>query len=293
MKTTFLTVLLILGVIIFGMAKKKPKVITLSNGLKYIAYIHHDTLPKVHIDDVVAYHLILKNNLDSLIFDTHKEFGAQQLNIEKSIFSGDLNAGIQLMAKNDSFCFLIKTDSLYGSFMPHFAFPHKYMKFYVTILDFLPKEKWKEKEIRNAARQAEIDDSLLHNYFAQNNKNPTSAELGLYYLLKENGSNKVATVGDTVTVNYTGKLTNGVVFDSNTDPKFRHVEPFQFVLGKGSVIKGWDKGLTYFSEGSKGVLYIPSGLAYGKRSSGGIPANGNLVFDIEIVKIAIKKIATK
>jgi FKBP-type peptidyl-prolyl cis-trans isomerase len=41
------------------------------------------------------------------------------------------------------------------------------------------------------------------------------------------------------------------------------------------------------------VLYIPSGLAYGKRSSGGIPANGNLVFDIEIIKIAIKKIATK
>ena len=62
--------------------------------------------------------------------------------------------------------------------------------------------------------------------------------------MEENNINtSVAKAGDLVTVNYTGKLVDGTVFDSNIDPKFNHVEPFEFTLGVGQVIPGWDKVL--------------------------------------------------
>jgi FKBP-type peptidyl-prolyl cis-trans isomerase len=182
-------------------------------------------------------------------------------------------------------CFYIKTDSLYGSFMPSFAQKKKYMKFYITLLDFMSKEKWKEKLTKDFNLQATIDDRILQEYFAQKNKRPNAIGKGLYYLIANKGNTKFPVAGDTIRVNYTGKLTSGKVFDSNTDPQFKHVESFEFVVGKGNVIKGWDEGLLYFDEHSKGTLYIPSGLAYGKRASGIIPVNGILIFDIELLAI--------
>ena len=85
-------------------------------------------------------------------------------------------------------------------------------------------------------------------------------------------------------MNYTGKLLIGTPFDSNVDPQFGHVSPFVFALGTGQVIRGWDEGIALFKKGGKGVLYIPSSLAYGERSPGPqIPANSVLIFDVEVV----------
>ncbi len=288
-KVLLLFCLALLGLTTLAADKKKQKTVKLPSGLKYIPFIKRDSVKHPVVGDVVYYHLILKNHLDSVIFDTHKEFGPQQLNIEKSNFHGDLNEGIKLMSIGDSICFLIKTDSLYGSFMPHFAVKHKYMKFYITLLNFMSKENWKIKLKADYDIQAKKDDRLIHEYFAQKNKTPDSTRNGLYYMMLQKGNGHFPVAGDTITVNYTGKLTDGTVFDSNTDPKFRHVEPFQFVVGKGSVIKGWDEGLLTFDQGAKGTIIIPSGLAYGKRNSGIIPVNAILVFDIELVKISPKK----
>ena len=62
-------------------------------------------------------------------------------------------------------------------------------------------------------------------------------------------------------------------------------EPYQFTLGTGSVIQGWDIGIVLLKDGGKGVLYIPSTLAYGERGAGGIPPNSILIFDVELVDI--------
>ncbi len=96
---------------------------------------------------------------------------------------------------------------------------------------------------------------------------------------------RVAKDGDTLTVNYTGKLENGTVFDSNIDPKFGHVTPFTFVLGAGQVIKGWDEGFLGMKVGEKKTLIIPPEKAYGSRAIGSIPPNSTLVFDVELVGI--------
>ena len=95
--------------------------------------------------------------------------------------------------------------------------------------------------------------------------------------------------GDTLVMNYTGRLTDGTVFDSNVDPKFGHVQPFEFVLGAGTVIKGWDIGLVGMKVGQKKTLTIPPEDGYGSRAVptqfGSIPANSTLIFEVELLAI--------
>jgi FKBP-type peptidyl-prolyl cis-trans isomerase len=98
----------------------------------------------------------------------------------------------------------------------------------------------------------------------------------------------VAKTGDTVAMNYTGRLADGTVFDSNVDPKFGHVTPFVFTLGAGQVIPGWDKGIVGMKVGEKKTLVIPPADGYGVAGMPPtIPANATLTFDVEL--LAIKK----
>jgi FKBP-type peptidyl-prolyl cis-trans isomerase len=95
------------------------------------------------------------------------------------------------------------------------------------------------------------------------------------------GKGAEAKDGDTVKVNYTGTLTNGTMFDTSVGKT-----PFSFTLGKGMVIKGWDKGVAGMKVGGKRKLTIPSSLGYGARGAGGkIPPNSTLLFDVELLEI--------
>ncbi len=92
--------------------------------------------------------------------------------------------------------------------------------------------------------------------------------------------------GDTVAMNYTGMLADGIVFDSNTDEKFEHVEPFIFTIGAGQVISGWDIGVKGMKVGEKRKLEIAPKYAYGEAGAGGvIPPNATLTFEVELVAI--------
>lgn len=104
---------------------------------------------------------------------------------------------------------------------------------------------------------------------------------GLKYEDQTTGEGACPTQGQTVTVHYTGWLTDGTKFDSSVD----RGRPFNFCLGVGQVIKGWDEGVATMKVGGKRRLVIPPELGYGSRGAGGvIPANAVLVFDVELIE---------
>ena len=110
----------------------------------------------------------------------------------------------------------------------------------------------------------------------------TVTESGLGYKMIKEGSGAQPIKGETVSVHYTGKLTDGTKFDSSHDRN----QPIEFALGQGRVIKGWDEGISYLKVGGKATFIIPSNLAYGEKGAGGvIPPNATLIFDVELIDI--------
>ncbi len=96
------------------------------------------------------------------------------------------------------------------------------------------------------------------------------------------GEGATAAKGQTVSVHYTGWLTNGQKFDSSKDRN----EPFDFPLGRGYVIAGWDEGVAGMQVGGVRKLTIPPHLGYGERGAGGvIPPNATLVFEVELLAV--------
>ena len=108
----------------------------------------------------------------------------------------------------------------------------------------------------------------------------TDQSTGLVVQDQEVGTGAAAAVGDYVTVNYTGKLQNGTVFDTSVGRA-----PFPFVLGAGKVISGWNQGLQGMKVGGKRLLIVPPGLAYGASGTGPIPPNSTLIFEVELLKV--------
>jgi len=105
---------------------------------------------------------------------------------------------------------------------------------------------------------------------------------GLQYWDITVGTGDLAKAGNHVKVHYTGWLTTGKKFDSSVD----RGEPFEFTIGRGEVIKGWEEGVTGMKIGGKRQLRIPPDLAYGPQGyPGAIPPNATLIFDIQLLGV--------
>lgn len=141
--------------------------------------------------------------------------------------------------------------------------------------------------MRNFLLSALVGVSLGTHVFAQkvpytsNPANVKTTASGLKYELITQGKGVKPKPGDKVKVHYHGLLADGTVFDSSVE----RGTPFEFRLGKGQVIKGWDEGIAYLSVGDKAILTVPPDLGYGAQARGKIPANATLFFHVELVNV--------
>jgi len=137
----------------------------------------------------------------------------------------------------------------------------------------------KMKEINKAQEEK---DKLLAEKIKEHTKGATKTNTGLQYVILEEGEGEKPNKGDNVSLHYSGFLVDGTMFDSS----YGRNQAFEFPLGAGRVIKGWDEGVALLSVGTKAKFIIPPHLGYGSRGAGGlIPPNATLIFEVELLEI--------
>lgn len=121
-------------------------------------------------------------------------------------------------------------------------------------------------------------DNRILDYISANSLLATPTGSGLYYIVTAPGSTRKPTANSQVRVRYTGKLTDGYIFDRTIGTEIR-----TFRLNE--VIPGWTEGMQLFGEGGKGILIIPCQLGYGSNDTGDIPPGSVLIFEIELIDV--------
>ena len=253
---------------------------TTENGVKYKILSHDENAKPIGKGDLVLVNLILKTEHDSLILETFSKNSPRYIPFEEPVLTQVFSA----LSKGDSLEILVNADTL---FMKSFGMPKPANIKSGENIHFTMKvvESYRSKEIlkKRADQQNELSkkDSLALNDFIKTLKDVKQTASGLRYVIEKSNSGKQPKSGDKITVKYKGMLLNGEVFDATKEG----AEPFQFTVGLGQVIKGWDEGLLLMHEGEKFKFIIPSNLAYGEGGSGPIPPLSTLIFDVELVKV--------
>jgi FKBP-type peptidyl-prolyl cis-trans isomerase len=143
-----------------------------------------------------------------------------------------------------------------------------------------------EKDLATNKVQLDKDSKEIEAYLAKNSIKATKTKWGTYVSIVTEGTGAQLTSKDIASVNYSGHVLDSTsLFDSNTDPKFGHVQPYDVQLGQiGGVILGWTDALLQMKKGTKAKVFIPSPLGYGKQGKQpGINPDQILVFDMEVV----------
>ena len=277
--------------------------------LEYAFIINRHGLQKPQEGDQINLNMQLVCN-NRLMFNSFQTFKGKPAvyGVTKPAFKGDIIEAIVMMTPGDSITCLVDADGLFKNTKnkrPDYIKVGDKLQYFIKLVSIKTKEQFQKeqqaaftKQINEqmakqkiaAAKQMVIDDKALKAWFAKKSISPAKDPSGLYYAIKEEGMGERAVAGDTVTVNYTGTLLDGTRFDSNEDTAFHHVQPLQFVLGRGQMINGWDVGIALLKVGGKATLYTPSAMAYGAQSRPGstvnpkgIPANSILVFDVQLL----------
>jgi FKBP-type peptidyl-prolyl cis-trans isomerase len=254
--------------------------------------------PKAKLNDVITFNFIQKTDKDSILFNTYKSGRPVQAQIQASQNVGDLMEVFPLLCVKDSALVKVPTDSVFKGHeeaRPPFFPKGSYLTFVLKI------EKVQSltdaiTEKRAEAQKLKDDEAAAANKYIMANKLiPVTTASGLKYVVTQPSVKRKPLAGDTVLVNYTGRILSGKVFDSSIeaeaksaglDQPGRKYEPISVVVGQGQVIPGWDEGLLLLNEGSKATFIIPSDLAYGEKGAGqDIPPYSTLLFNIQVVKV--------
>lgn len=301
---------LFMGMAVLLLAGACQQFTTGDGGLQY-RIVKNEGNDRAVAGDVLAVGIVVTTDRDSLLSSTY-DFGTPQLiqiapDSIPGLYPGDYNSMFTHLGEGDSAVFRLDMDTMaHYTMQPKLDFADKYVTFNVKVF-----KHFKAEGLTDSALNAQVMDFLdeertrlraaettkIENYVSNNKLDVETTASGLKYIITEEGTGEKPSPRDTVVVNYTGKLTNGHIFDTSVKAiaetqeglynPMRPYEPARITVGVGMVIPGWDEGLQLFANGTKGTFIIPSNLGYGEQGEmrAKIPPFAPLIFDIEIVDV--------
>jgi len=272
-------------------------------------------LYNIHVDksgetikegDYIAINLVVKTDADSVMFDSYEQGHPILTPMPKPQTKGDVFTGLMLLSEGDSATIKVNADTVFkkGMQKPP-GFKGKFISYNIKVEKVIQKGKLSDQVFRGRVQDyiTTITDKMkkaepikIDKYIADKKLTVVKTPDSLNYVITTQGTGPKPNVGDTVVVNYTGRMLNDKVFDTSSKDEAtkakifnpgRPYNPIRFPVGMHGVIAGWDEGLLLLNKGSKATFVIPSKLAYGEQGApqGGIGPFSPLVFDIELVDI--------
>ena len=272
---------------------------TTQTGLTYKFLEQNKDAQQVQMGDVLVGTCVLRLE-DSVIFRLDQP--DRMMMVGATTFLGDLNEGLLMMHLGDKAIFGVCADSLhkFGFPFPPFYKEGTGMKIYyeISLSDIITQEEIAQEQALFAENMQQLkadEQDTLAAYVERNNIKATPDEDGLYIVVNKKGKGEKVEIGRNVAINYTGRLLDGMVFDTSLEPVAkanglydpqRQYAPLSYTVGRMSLIRGWENGVINQPAGSKLTLIIPSWLGYGPQGAGDlIPPNSPLIFDLEIVSV--------
>ena len=236
-----------------------------------------------------------KTNTDSILQNINEEAKTMSLPfpVRKCAFKGDFLDMFMRLHTGDSATFFVRLDSLKANYGGMFSFPPrfdtmKYIGFTVKVDSLYSRSKYSDLNKAAEKKQLEMmlamqkeEASSISKYIIDNKITVKPTADGIYYIETLKGKGENITEGKNVKVMYTGKFTDGNVFDSNMKPGG---QPLEFLVGEHKMIPGMEKAVVMMKKGGKGTVIIPSSLAYG-NGGGQMKPYATLIFDIEVVDV--------
>lgn len=275
MKQKLIILFLLLPILVFSLNKRKWK--KTSDGIYYKIFTDTENKIKPVYNDYVWMHLSKyaskkKEQFNTRVFDKEKGVEMQLKYSEKK---GEITPFFLLMEIGDSAIVKIPKHLLDSN-----GSKKKYYTYKLNLIDSKPLAIYEYEKKEKYEQQIIIDSLAILDYLKNENlADFIQDELGIWYKRTETAEGKPVEENKPISIHYKGKLLNKEEFDNSYDRK----QTLNFILNKKQVIEGLDKSLLHFIYGDKGIIIIPSRLAYGDKEVGKIPQNSVLIFEVEIL----------
>ena len=280
---------------------KYPGYSKVQEGL-YIKMLNDNATGRVAVDqDILTVHMEYKTDKDSVLLNSAERGGPIQIQADSGLYVGDLMRAFIGLKEGDSASIIIKADSFFlkraqHPTLPAFVDSSTVLYFTIGVVKVESLEEIKAEQAAQAAQAGQVEMAQLQAYLTENGIETAPNPSGLIVIPSKVGTGKQAVAGKKVLVNYAGRLLNGKYFDTSIEEVAREqgifderrmpYKAFDFILGQGQVIPGWDEGIATMKVGGKAQFIIPSSLAYGPGGAGGlIPPSATLIFDVELLDV--------
>lgn len=303
MKKTLLFASLALSMAAFMTACNSNKFKQTENGLLYRFETQNSEGAQPQSGDLLVGELVLRIENDTLFSNVGNPDRIFQV-AEEPMFKGDIVEGLKMMHVGDKAIFKISADSI-GNFMMESQMPPQYKKgsgqflyYEISLMDLVTKDELAQEQanfIEEMNQRKENEPSTLAKYIADNNITVKPTKSGLYVIVNKKGDGPKVAAGKKVSVNYTGRLLDGTLFDTSREADAREANkvqegreygPMTYTVGSQPMIKGWEEGIMGQPAGSDITLVMPSELAYGGRGAGrDILPYSPLVFNLTIESV--------